>query len=312
MLLITGITGHSGTYFLKELINGGSETINLRFEGIRVITRSTSNTELIDSCGLDIERYVGNLNDEGFLFRAFKGVDTLFHIAGIAYSSTLVRVAAASGVKRMFLVHTTGIYSKYKAASEGYRNIENGIYEITKKNNIVLTILRPTMIYGSINDRNIIMFIKMIDRLKIVPVVNHAKYELQPVHAGDLGKAYAQVLMHSNQTGGKDYTLSGKDPITLIDIFKVIQQNLGQKRVYFNVPYHIAYSGAWFVYIVTFSKKDFREKVQRLCESRIFSHHEASMDFGYAPVAFEEGVVSEISEWKNRGKKNPCEIHSLQ
>lgn len=50
MLLVTGITGHSGKYFVQELINN-------RYEGqIRCIVRKSSITDQIDQSGLKIEK----------------------------------------------------------------------------------------------------------------------------------------------------------------------------------------------------------------------------------------------------------------
>ncbi|NLP21318.1 MAG: hypothetical protein GX368_00615 [Erysipelotrichaceae bacterium] len=46
------------------------------------------------------------------------------------------------------------------------------------------------MIYGSLDDQNMSVFIKIVDKLKIFPIVNGRKYALQPVHQEDLGKAY--------------------------------------------------------------------------------------------------------------------------
>jgi nucleoside-diphosphate-sugar epimerase len=296
MLLVTGITGHSGKYFLQELINNKTKVEKIT-EKIRVSVRQNSNTELLDNCNLPVEKCVGDITDEEFLNKIMQGVDTLLHIAGIRYSRKIVSAAIANHVKRIILVHTTGVYSKYKAASREYKQIDSEIYETAKKNNIALTILRPTMIYGSVNDRNVIKFIKLVDKFKIVPVVNHAKYELQPVHAKDLGRAYYDVLMNPQSTSNKDYNLSGKSPIMLIDMLKEIAMNLGVRRKYFNVPFPIAYAGAWLIYLITFTKKDFREKVQRLCESRIFSHEDASKDFGYAPVSFEDGIREEVADY---------------
>ena len=108
----------------------------------------------------------------------------------------LVQAAIRNGVERLILVHTTGIYSKYKAAGEGYRQIEAKIDKIVEGKNIQLTYLRPTMIYGNVRDANVVIFMRMVDKLRIFPVVNGAKYELQPVWCGDLGKAYYQVLMN--------------------------------------------------------------------------------------------------------------------
>jgi nucleoside-diphosphate-sugar epimerase len=109
-----------------------------------------------------------------------ENVVTILHIAGIHTSINIVRSAIGNNVKRIILVHTTGIYSKYKSASKEYLSIEDEIYSLVKDKDINLTILRPTMIYGSIRDSNIITFIKMVDKLKLFPIVNHANYSLQP------------------------------------------------------------------------------------------------------------------------------------
>lgn len=172
------------------------------------------------------------------------------------------------------------------------------MYDVCRKNQIKLTICRPTMIYGRPSDNNMIKFIRMVDKLPLMPVVNGARYELQPVNYKDLGKAYYQVLVNENVTVGHDYNLSGDKPILLRDIFKLIGQILGKEVHFISCPFPIAYFGAWVVYVITFGKKDFREKVQRLCEPRIFSHEDATHDFGYTPMTIEEGLREEIEEYK--------------
>lgn len=306
-VLITGITGKSGKYMLREMIKNSEQLKDFNF---RISVRASSDTAEIDKCDLNIEKYVGELDDLNYIdsLTDFNGENwTLVHIAGIGKSLNLVEAAVRHNVKRMILVHTTGIYSKYKAAGEQYRLIEAKINDILKRKKIGLTILRPTMIYGNLNDQNISVFIRMVDKLSLFPTVNGAKYELQPVWCGDLGKAYYEVLMHPETTIDKNYNLSGRTPILLIDIFHTIEQYLGKKNRYFSVPFGIAYPGAVMIYIITFGKKDYREKVQRLVEPRVFSHLEATKDFGYDPADFQTGVKNEIMEYienKESQKRN--------
>lgn len=292
-LLITGLTGKSGSVFAECLAKGDI----LREYTIRAAVRPTSDTAKLQKLLPEAELCPGRLEDEGYLETLTKDVDILFHIAGIHWSLPLVKAAAKNGVKRIVAVHTTGIYSKYKAAGEEYRQIDAAIYEIAKREGIGLTILRPTMIYGTLGDRNIVQFIKMVDKLNPMPVVNHAKYLLQPVHAADLGRAYYQVMSRLDGTSGKDYILSGRDPVLLADIFRIIADELGVKRKFFSVPFPIAYAGAWGLYLLSLRRVDMREKVQRLCESRDFPHEEAVRDFGYDPISFEEGLRQEAREY---------------
>ena len=154
------------------------------------------------------------------------------------------------------------------------------------------------MIYGTVSDKNVVIFMKMVDRLRIFPVVDGANYELQPVWCGDLGKAYYQILMHPETATKRNYNLSGGKPILLRDMFKVMAKYLGVKNTFVSVPFWLAYTLAWMLYLVTFTKKDFREKVQRLVEPRTFSYEDAAHDFGYSPVTFEEGVKTEVEAYK--------------
>jgi nucleoside-diphosphate-sugar epimerase len=144
----------------------------------------------------------------------------------------------------------------------------------------------------------------MVDRLHFFPVVNHAEYLLQPVHEKDLGEAYYYVLINEETTRNKNYNLSGKDPIFLIDILKTIGKYLGKTNKFISIPFAIAYCGGWLLYLITIGKIDYREKIQRLVEPRVFDHSEATKDFGYLPVSFEEGIKNEINEYKKHVNKN--------
>jgi len=296
-LAITGITGKSGSFLWQRILENESLIKNKWPEGINLISRNKEKLENLKKGSLSTTCFYGDLTESDLTDVFCSGCDTLMHIAGIHWSLQLVKSAVKAGIKRMILVHTTGIYSKYKAAGEEYRQIDSQIYNIAKENNIALTILRPTMIYGDISDKNVVVFIKMVDKFKIMPTVNGAHYELQPVHCKDLGKAYFDVLMNPNICNNKDYVLSGGSPIELRQMFEEIAKNLGVKRSYISCPFCIAYFGAWIIYLLTFTKKDYREKVQRLVEPRVYSYTDAAKDFGYSPVSFEEGIVDEVKQY---------------
>lgn len=296
-LAITGLTGKSGIV-LAEQIAENRDLIDYEFPlGIRAIIRTTTNTSEIDNLLPDVQKTVGELTDVSFLKEALTNVDTLIHIAGIHWSREIVTAAASCGVRRLILVHTTGIYSKYKYAGEEYRQIDSFVYETCRKHGIVLTIIRPTMIYGTISDKNVCVFIKMVDRFPIMPVVNGARYELQPVHCRDLGIAYFNVLVNEKSTANEDFILSGGAPIYLRDMFSIIGRELGKNVSFISVPYWLAYFGAVCLYGLSLGRMDFRERVQRLCEPRVFDHSEATKAFGYKPVTFDKGIVAEVKEY---------------
>lgn len=305
ILVLIGVTGKKSGKRLTEKIEINIEEIHKRFsDGIRVIVRASSDTTELDKKIPNAKKYVGELTDVSFLKKVFKEVDTVIHIAGIHWSCNIVKAAEFCNVRRLILVHTTGIYSKYKKAGKEYRSIDNYVYQICKKKGIILTILRPTMIYGNITDNNVVNFIKMVDNLPVMPIINGAKYELQPVHYEDLGDAYYSVLVNEQSTANRDFNLSGGEPILLQKMLLEIGNNLGKKVKFINCPFWLAYSGAWVIYGLSLGKNDYREKVQRLCEPRIYSHNEATNAFGYSPRKFQVGIVDEVKEYLVKKGKN--------
>ena len=295
-VLITGVSGKNGRFFLKEMEKNKDSLEGIHF---KAFLREGSNTEWLDNCSFDIERYYGSIDTKEEALKYVEGgYDTLLHIAGIQRSVQIVSAALEAGVQRFILVHTTGIYSRYKEAGEEYRQIDAEVTRLCNEAGAKLTILRPTMIYGDLKDKNLSVFIKMVDKLRLFPVINGAKYELQPVWCADLGKAYYDVLMNPEITDNKCYILSGVKPIMLIDMFKEIANQLGVKNTFISVPFPIAYAGAVVLDLLTFKKKHIGERVQRMVEPRVYPHDEATKDFGYNPLEFKDGVREEIEMYK--------------
>jgi nucleoside-diphosphate-sugar epimerase len=294
MLLVTGITGHTGRYFLQELIKNN-------YKGpIRCVVRETSDTSLLDDCGLNIEKVVGDIRDEVFLDKCMKGIDTIVHIVNVRHTLRIIKAAIDNKVPRAICVHTTGIYSKFRIASEEYLIIEAQLQEILSRADINMTILRPTMIYGDICDRNMSKFIRMVDRFRLFPVINNGKGLIQPVNARDLGKAYYDVLMMPVEKVKPEYNLSGERPITMLEAFKLISENLGKNTTFISFPLGFGVFLARCLRLMSFGKVDYVERVQRMSENRCFSHEDAKKDFGYCPESFEGGIAREVKEYLNR------------
>lgn len=298
MLLVTGITGHTGRYFLKELID------HKYTEPIRCIVRETSDTSMLDNSGLNIEKVYGDINDKDFIKKVMNGVDNIMHIYNIHHSPMIVEAAIENNVKRAILVHTTGIYSNFKYASQGYKDIEKKVSDLTSKSNCPtkVTILRPTMIYGDLCDSNMSKFIKIINKFRIMPVINGGRSLIQPVNARDLGKAFYTVLTSPEKTTGKAYDLSGEKPLQMIEVFKMISDNLNKKTIFVSVPLGFGVFLARVAKVFSLGKVDYVEKVQRMAEDRSYSHEEAKRDINYKPMSFEDGIQIEAEQYIKRYK----------
>lgn len=141
----------------------------------------------------------------------------------------------------------------------------------------------------------------MVDKLPIMPVINGARYKLQPVHYVDLADAYFRVLISESKTTNKDFVLSGGNEIELREMLRTMGNCLVKKVHFVNCPFGIAYIAACCLCGISFKKVDYREKVQRLYEPRIYSHEAARKDFRYNPRTFQEGIIIEVMEYQ-KGK----------
>ena len=296
LLYITGLTGHSGTWLLKRLIKE-------KYTGkIRCVVREGSDTTLIDQSKLNIEKVYGDLDDINFLKESMEAVTVLIHISSILFSTRVIDAAVDKGVEWGILVHTTGRYSKYKSASEEYINIEENI--LKRKDDINLTILRPTMIYGSAADRNMIKLIDFLNRFRLFPLFGKGENLMQPVNARDLGNAYYDVLQNRSITENENYNLSGKSPLSYKKLIQIVSSALNKKTLLISLPLSFSVFSARIYNKLTSKALISEEQVLRMQEDKAFSYEKAKKDFGYNPIGFEEGIQEEVKEYlNNKGRQ---------
>lgn len=292
MLYVTGITGHTGSWFLDRLIKEN-------YKGkIRCLVRKTSDTRQLDNSSLDIEKVYGSLEDKEFIQNSMAGVETVLHISSIHFSNNVIDAAIKNNVKWVILVHTTGRYSKYKSASTEYIDIEEGI--LKKRDKIGITILRPTMIYGSSQDRNMYKLVDYLYRHKFFPMFGKGNNLMQPVYARDLGYAYYDVLLNKDKTFNKEYNLPGKEPIKYIDLVRCVSETLGTKNIIVKIPLWFSILSAKIYNAIDKNAIISVEQVLRMQEDKNFNYEAATEDFNYSPVSFNEGIKDEVAEYIHR------------
>ena len=296
IIAVTGITGHTGCFFLKELEQHS-------FDGIvRCLVRTSSGTEMIDRSPLNIEKVIGDNTDYESLRKLTQNVDVVMHIFSIKQSVNVLNAAIENNVSRVVMVHTTGVYSKYKMASEEYKKIENEIEKILSKHCLDVTILRPTMIFGDMCDHNIHKFIEMVDKFPVMPEIDAGRGKIRPVNARDLAKAYYKVCM-TNRLPNIYYDLSGEQSITLHELFDMIGSFLGKNMKYQNIPMWLGVFLAKCIKLISFGKLNFVEKVLRMGENRDYGHEMATRDFSYMPESFVVGLKREVEEYRMQRKQ---------
>jgi len=293
VLLVTGATGHTGTYFMKRL---GREEYKGR---IRCSVRTGSDLSFIENLGLDIEFKVGDLNEDSFANDCMRGAGNVIHIAGIHFSRNIARAAVANGVDCILFVHTTGRYSQFKSASADYVRIE----DFVTQTGLPRVVLRPTMIYGSLRDKNIHQLIAYLDKHRVFPVFGQGTNLMQPIHARDLADAIFQAWDMRERTINKEYNVAGRTAMKYLDLLKTVSAKLHRNTTFVKIPLTISLVAVYFYNALNAKAKISVEQVMRMNEDKTFDYGDAERDFGFSPMTFDEGVGEEVDEYRLMSKR---------
>ena len=286
-IIISGANGFTGRFVCRELKSRG-----IIFS---VILRPGTCTKWMIKN--NIQFYFADLNSIGDLTKILIGNECLINIASIGFglADKLVKSCKNANIKRVIFISSTSIFTKLDSKSKKIRiNAEKSIVN----SNLNWTIFRPTMIFGSPKDRNMIKLIKWIDKVPFFPVFGLGNNFQQPIYVKDLAWSIAEII-EKKKTFNRIFNLSGAKPLPFREIIKIISIYLGKKPLMLFLPY-LFFSKLLnffeFLGLKIFIKS---EQIMRLNEDKIFPHVEAKNVFGYEPTEFKKAILQEIKIYKS-------------
>ena len=293
-MLISGTTCRTGVgeEFVKK--------VSLSDEySIICLVRKTSEISWIKKLA-NVKISFGDLNDQEFLIRQLRKVDLIVHIAGIKLALNILNAMKISGVKQGIFVNTTGVFSKFRLASEEYKVIESKMFQILFEERIKFVIVRPTMIYGNGKDNNVRKIVLYLKNHNVFPLFNGGNSLVQPVYYKDISNALIRLLKNK-RCWGKSFNLPGKEPLTYKNFIEIIAEAIGKRVKFIHLPVYPTAEIAEILHKLIPSFPLNKERILRTTEDRAFDYKEAKECFGYSPLSFREGIKLEIEELKRNG-----------
>lgn len=255
-VLVTGATGFTGAYLVKELVRLGCQ--------VHAIARPSS--RLGDLEGLPVTWHRGNVYDPAVVEKAMQGVNYVFHLAAayrdasvgdevyslVHVKSTQLLAEAAlkqPDFKRFVHVSTVGVLGHIETppANEESPYNPGDIYQSTKvdgeiwiKNfardrRLPLTVMRPAAIYGP-GDRRLLKIFKLA-KLPVTPLLGFGRGLYHLIHVQDL-VSYLIAASQSEKALGQIYICGNPVTYSIPDMTRVIKEELG-------LPYRILRIPAW-------------------------------------------------------------------
>jgi nucleoside-diphosphate-sugar epimerase len=207
---------------------------------------------------------------------------------GLGYGPHIVSTAERLGIRRGLFVSTTSIYTELDSASKPSRlQAEDAITAST----LDWTIVRPTMIYGAPDDRNLARLLRLIQRSRVVPLPGGSGLH-QPVHVDDVVGAIVRAV-DDPVSIGKSYELAGPRPMTLRELVTASAGALDRRITMVPVPLGPLIRIARLYERIATRPRIRAEQFERLAEDKVFDITAAHVELGFAPRSFAEGIGAE-------------------
>lgn len=304
--LVTGATGFIGRSLCHALQTQGFH--------VRALTRRAE-------MGPWDESFIGDLQDKAQLTQDLvKGIDTLFHLAGIAHASDgkyskqeywtinvegtrqLVNLAIEAGVKRFIFFssvlasNTTSDYGASKKAAEEF------ILSCAHDHCIEVCILRPALVYGPSIKGNLLSMVRAIDR-GWFPPVPETKNKRSMVSLSDLIDVAILVAQHPAVNRNIYCVTDGKTYSTR-QMYDGIRAALGLKTIHWSIPKGILILLAKLLdgmSVVLRKTLPFNSKVlDKLLGSAEYSSHALETDLKWKPrLSFYKVLPDIVSAYKS-------------
>ena len=276
MIWIAGATGYTGGFLVRRLARAGYRC--------RCFVRPSSSVSGVRATGAEI--VYGDLADLDSISRTLGGATIVLSAAHIRFARNIVDACRGLDVCRAVFLSSTRRFSSYASRSvqeviEAERALEGCP--------LPLTLLRPTMIYGPGEDRNMARLRAYLRRYRVIPIFGPGTYLQQPVYVGDVADAILSVLARG-RTVNRAYTIAGPYALTYNEVIDTISRVSGIRTAKIHMPLGPSILLARLYEGLSSTAKVRVEQIKRLNEHKVFDIDAARTDFGYDPVPFEEGM----------------------
>jgi uncharacterized protein YbjT (DUF2867 family) len=280
-VIVTGPLGSVGGHVIERLL--------ARHERAIGIVRPGRDASTLASRGIEV-RYadLGKPVTDAALFR---GAQRLIHLSGLAQLPNFVEVLEASEVKRGVFVSSAGVYTKLESTgAQAKRVAEARLHQSP----IDYTIFRPSMIYGTTRDRNMIRLLRWLRLCPVFPVPGGGKQLQQPVHVDDLADVIFTAFDRP-AASRQEYDLGGPDAMPLAEVIRQAGAALGRRAVIVPLPLAPAARAVDLLRRLHVPFPVRREQVMRLAESKAVDNTAAYRDLDFRPRTFDQGIRAEAA-----------------
>jgi nucleoside-diphosphate-sugar epimerase len=244
-------------------------------------------------------RQVDDISNVDSLALSLDGCDAIVNTGYIWFADYIHQAILRSGasIRHVLFTGSTGIFTRLPSHSADRKREAEMLIQARYRCN--WTIIRPTMIYGHKDDRNISRLVRAVARYPLLPIIGKGSSLIQPVLIHDLVKAYEKALLNSKYYN-KSYNIGGGKAYSNRDLITCTASSLGRHARLIPLPAALVRGGVALLSMMGLSPIS-SEQVQRFQENKNIDLSAFVADFDYVPRDFEQGIQFLIRDLKEHG-----------
>lgn len=293
-VFVTGAAGFIGSHLVPMLIENGF-----------VVTALVRSKLEKKKQALEASIIVGDLAKVGSWMDQLKGHNVLIHLAAeisskdekdfkrnnVIATTNLVKAAKRAKIKKIVLFSSAAVTSIRR---DPYADTKAQQEEIVRISKIPNHIIRPSMIYGPGDTKNIGWLIKVISRLPMIPLPGGGKFGRQPVYVDDICKIVLKLI--TGKYKKQIYEIHGKEYVTMAKMVQVITQKKKMRRITLSVPLVFLLMFFWLAEKIARNPKFTVDQIKSLISGEKFKGEKWWGTFDIIPTSFEAGVAKMIKD----------------
>jgi uncharacterized protein YbjT (DUF2867 family) len=276
---ITGALGFVASRLIPRLLSRGRRPI--------AIVRPGRDAAGLEAQGVEVRR--ANLTNQETLGGAFVGVDALIHLSGMSQTPGLLPALRDARVSRGVFVSSAGVHTRLLSpGADSKRRGEAALRE----SGLGYVILRPSMVYGTPADRNMVRLLRWIEKKPFLPLPGAGHVLQQPIHVDDLVEAILAALDRPAGTRA-EYDVGGPEPLPLRELVLICASELGRRVWLIPLNLGLAHGAVVMARRMRIPCPVSPEQVLRLTESKAVDIGPMRRDLGVEPRSFRDGIRAE-------------------
>lgn len=271
------------------------------------IDKHKTNLNTLKKHNPKVKAVYADLSIDGDWKKEFKSADTVVCLNAqiSATSKTPFIKNNVTAIKEMldamkkhkvpYIVHTSTA-AVNSVRRDDYANTKKEGEELVTSSNIKYSVLRPSMMYGLYDNKNVGWLINFMKKMPAFPIPGSGKYPRQPVYVVDYAKIIEYLI--KNKPKNNCYNING-DKINFIDMIRVIKKQRKLFRPLIKLPLPL------FIFMMNtynkiMGKVEFTpDQVKSLTSGDVFEDFPWWNEFKIKKTSFKEGI-KQISKDKKR------------